>query len=360
MKNVKWILYCTTCTENGKIYIGVHKTETPDKFDGYIGNGLSIGWNIRYPKNAYQNAIKKYGYSKFKRATLEVFDSEDDAYAKEAEIVNLEFIKRHDNYNTALGGVHPGACFKHLYQYDLDGNFIKEWFSVTETAKYFQCNDNRFNMAETDKRSAFQSYWTTTFYEKLDITEYRRSKHGEIYQYDLQGNFLKLWDSQKQIRDELKLSEVSLRDAVNNQSQLKKFYFLSEGNIHDIIKRELINSPKAEKYISSYTLDKKLKETYLSMSAVIRSTGLKQIDIKNAIEKQVTLNNLYWTYGYSEEYVPQTAPLIRKVGQYDLEGNLVKVWDSIAQCRKIFPRAVKVLQGKRNHSNNFMFKYIQE
>lgn len=35
----KWIVYCTTCIVNNKIYIGVHKTKTPDVFDGYIGGG---------------------------------------------------------------------------------------------------------------------------------------------------------------------------------------------------------------------------------------------------------------------------------------------------------------------------------
>lgn len=35
--NLKWIVYCTTCTINNKIYIGVHKTVNPEVFDGYLG-----------------------------------------------------------------------------------------------------------------------------------------------------------------------------------------------------------------------------------------------------------------------------------------------------------------------------------
>ena len=38
---IKWIVYCTTCTINKKIYIGVHKTD-PNIFDGYIGDGCYI------------------------------------------------------------------------------------------------------------------------------------------------------------------------------------------------------------------------------------------------------------------------------------------------------------------------------
>lgn len=50
---MKYIVYCTTCTKNGKIYIGVHKTENPEVFDGYIGNGLKIGYSIKNTKNAF-------------------------------------------------------------------------------------------------------------------------------------------------------------------------------------------------------------------------------------------------------------------------------------------------------------------
>ena len=127
---MKWIVYCTTCTENGKIYIGVHKTENPDVFDGYIGNGLNMGWNIKNPHTAFQYAVKKYGYNKFKRNILYVFDSEELAYAKEAEIVTKEFVKRRDNYNTALGGIYSGTVYDTLYQYSLSGEFIKEWNSM--------------------------------------------------------------------------------------------------------------------------------------------------------------------------------------------------------------------------------------
>ena len=50
---MKYIVYCTTCIENGKIYIGVHKTEDPDVFDGYIGNGIKVGYFIKNPKTAF-------------------------------------------------------------------------------------------------------------------------------------------------------------------------------------------------------------------------------------------------------------------------------------------------------------------
>lgn len=88
----KYIVYETTNIVNGKIYVGVHKTNTAE-FDGYLGSGTYL-----------DNAVKKYGKDNFTRRTLFSLPSSDSAYAKEAEIVNEEFLNRNDVYNMALGG----------------------------------------------------------------------------------------------------------------------------------------------------------------------------------------------------------------------------------------------------------------
>jgi group I intron endonuclease len=86
-----YILYKTSNKINGKIYIGVHKTE--DINDGYLGSGKGI-----------LDALKKYNKNDFAREVLYTFESEEEMYKKEAEIVDIEFIKRADTYNQALGG----------------------------------------------------------------------------------------------------------------------------------------------------------------------------------------------------------------------------------------------------------------
>lgn len=123
---MKYIVYCTTCLVNGKIYIGVHKTENPDVFDGYYGNGVMKGSVLRNPKTLFQRAIKKYGHSNFKRAVLYIFDTSEEAYNKEAELVTPDFIKRKDNYNMVPGGGGGyGGLMRHtkFYRYKLTGEF---------------------------------------------------------------------------------------------------------------------------------------------------------------------------------------------------------------------------------------------
>ena len=77
---------------NGKIYVGVHKTTNIN--DDYMGSGKVI-----------KNAIKKYGILNFSKTILETFDNESDMFSREKNIVNDEFLNRHDVYNLRCGGL---------------------------------------------------------------------------------------------------------------------------------------------------------------------------------------------------------------------------------------------------------------
>lgn len=48
---MKYIVYITINTKNNKMYIGVHSTEDPTLFDGYIGCGVNIFAPSTYKKD---------------------------------------------------------------------------------------------------------------------------------------------------------------------------------------------------------------------------------------------------------------------------------------------------------------------
>lgn len=85
-------LYKITNSINGKIYIGVHKTENIN--DGYMGSGTAI-----------THAINKYGVENFKKEIISEYETYEEALIAESEIVNEDFVLRADTYNLKVGGL---------------------------------------------------------------------------------------------------------------------------------------------------------------------------------------------------------------------------------------------------------------
>jgi hypothetical protein len=143
---MKYIVYCTTNLKNGKIYIGVHKTKTPNEFDGYIGCGVKVPtkvdkpFKVLKPYTPFHYAVNKYGHKNFYRVVLAIFDTESEAYTLESELVTEEFVKDKHSYNMIPGGNKPQAVTRQVIQYTGDGEFIKLWDSMSNAERELGVN----------------------------------------------------------------------------------------------------------------------------------------------------------------------------------------------------------------------------
>lgn len=104
-----YTVYKITNSRDSRYYIGVHKTE--DENDRYFGSGLIV-----------RRMISKYGIDNFKKEILFKFDTKEEAFLKEKELVDITDV---NCVNIAKGG-HGGATFMGRHHSDETKRIIGE------------------------------------------------------------------------------------------------------------------------------------------------------------------------------------------------------------------------------------------
>ena len=150
-------MYKITNKLNNKEYIGVHKTEYVD--DNYMGSGTAI-----------TNAIKKYGKNQFNKEILEYFNTEEEAYIKESQIVNEDYVKLKNTYNQTVGGKRPPSR-KNIPMTDEQKQKIKKWAN-SEQGKASSINGGKIGW----KR---KGGWTQEEIEKRVQTSHQNNMYSK-------------------------------------------------------------------------------------------------------------------------------------------------------------------------------------
>ena len=356
----KHIVYITVNTVNGKFYIGVHKTDTPDKFDGYLGCGAWLGQPSSYNKGRtpLHAAILKYGTSSFKRLTIKVFDNRQDALNLEKTLVTKDFISLPNNYNAVVGGGDPPLANRPVNQFTLDGQFIKTWESEESIRQFFKVKVSMSDVIKY-KRNMAGYFWSMD--SNIDIDEYQKAvRHGFIDQYDLCGNYLNSYRSVNIASQKLDIPFSKLNMAVFRRRPCEGYYFLKSGiDIAEIFRiKRTINKQPVYRYLISGEYDK----TYATTVQAVRDTPHTHgTSIKNAIVNGGTTGGYRWSYLKGDNYFQLQNPTqyqkIPRILQYTLTGELIKIWDNYRECKKKFPYCVDVCNGKAKSSRGYVFKY---
>ena len=292
---MEYIVYETTNLVNNKFYIGVHKTEDSNVFDGYIGCGVYMQHPSSYmnPKTLFQFAVKKYGIKNFRRKILKVFDNVNDALKLEAELVDINFIKRTDTYNIALGETEIDITqfsYHSIYKYSASGKLVDSYESVTEAAKDAGCKEKVIYRAIKSGMKRGDYYYSYTLTDNFIPNKLPSLKGKTIYVYDLEGNYV---------------------TSLLSGEELKNFFNITHyGNIRQTI----LN-------------DRPYKGYQLSL------------------EKKDKL------------HTPQN--ISKRIGCYDLNGNLIEEFSSIKQATKKYGSGVfRVLNNRQKQTKGFIFKYL--
>lgn len=231
MKSVSGI-YCIKNKINNKVYIGQSK---------HVNVRLNQHKN-KLKSNKHKNTYLQYSFNKYNIDNFEfiLLEECDEKYLSEREThyikLNQSF-KRNKGYNLTedtsrhvyktrkLIGIKNKEVLERgrqtminnarkVYQYDLNGNFIKEWLSCKEISKFYKASIGNFNNYLnnfTTSKSLFKSMWRWSDNNTSNISKYKKghiSRNIDVYWYD---EFYKSYTSAIEASKDLKFSKDSIR-----------------------------------------------------------------------------------------------------------------------------------------------------
>jgi group I intron endonuclease len=184
-KNI-YKVYKYTNLINGKIYIG----QTMESIEMRAGHN-----GYKYRKCPYfYNAIKKYGWDNF---TVEILqDNLTHEQANEFEVNYIKLFNSQDpniGYNISDGGNTNSVLRKKIYQYSLDGEYIREWESLSDARRFY---GQGITSIECGRMRSAGYQWS---YEKVDKMPPNHNLNTgtskKVYQYSLDGDFIAEYSS---------------------------------------------------------------------------------------------------------------------------------------------------------------------
>ncbi len=356
---MKYIVYLTINIQNNKIYVGVHGTDRND-FDGYLGNGVFVNTPKTYQNNKtpFQFAVTKYGVKNFKRVTLKEFDNLDDALAFEALMVDNNFITRNDTYNLILGGGMPPLLNKVIYQYSLSGEFIKEWNTIVSAANSLGCVESCIGKAVRDKSTSMGYLWADYKVDKLNLEGFTiYSPKITVYQYNSKGEYERSFPSISETARFHNCHLSKIQKAISLSRKYNDYYFSIERREKFVV---LTNAKLHSMPLHQYDLQGNFVKSFRDLKHVESEFGCSMNKIFSSMRLGKEFKDFQWSRDKVERMktLQKNKPVARKIGQYTMENELVKVYNTVRECRIDFPNVSKVLKGMANHCKGYAFKYM--
>lgn len=292
---MNWIVYKHTNKTNGKVYIGITSTSVESRWRN--GEGY-------YSQEYFYKAIKKYGWEGFTHEIL--FDNltEEEARAKEIELIAQykSNYRRYSNpnygYNATDGGEGLSGYGKQVNQYDLHGNFIKTWYSIKEASEatnqshsnIVNCCLGKSNRAgeylweyfeENLPKQKIDSYWERTgFKDPLELEQEKLVAQEKlrlsriIIQYNKFGEEIGRWDSIKEAAEYLDLYESVICNALHGKKPCAGGYMWKYAD-----EEKAKEFPIFYELIEQYTKDGHLLRIYTSATEASQETGVNNSHI---------------------------------------------------------------------------------
>lgn len=345
-------------------YIGVHQEIDINNISNYIGCGVVSTQPHTYenPSTNFQKAVAKYGPENFKKEILYIYDNINDAYAKEEELVNYDYLKLPYVYNMVLGGKLGVAKSNFnlntlpVYQFDINGNLLRYWNSTLDIAKHYNVSCKRIGNIINGGYLYDNTYLSHN--EIIDISNRPKDHRKCVYLYNDSGNFIQQFKSRTDCASFLNCCPQSISKAIIQKSRIKNHY----------VSNKLINQfiPKVKNDIKKipihvYDVNNNYYGVYIykELFPIINLYSTRKI--WDAIySNNGWYKNYYLTFNKIDSVPNKVHFDMKKVSVYDLDGNFIQEFKSIIDARRAYKinqlKMQQYLWGMRKH-NKYIFKY---
>lgn len=305
-----YLVYVHKNTINNKIYIGLTKD-------------IKQRWKpLSYEKCPYfHNAINKYGWHNFKHIIIISNISRELA----CEIEKYLIRKYNSNnplygYNLAEGGrggvTHRGdkhPLSKKIYQYDLDGNYIKEWTNAQIASKVLKIPVSDIYLACKEHNGVKQAgkyMWKYEMYNKINKYVREGISKDSILQLDKNFNIIKKYKNisyiDSNIYNKEKITNCCKR---RHQYSHKNFYWAYEKDFNEefisYIKERICdrgNQKQLKKKVYQYDKDNNLLNIYQSAKEASICSGIKSGTIQAYCKRGIADFGRKSKYGFIWKY----------------------------------------------------------
>lgn len=344
-------IYCYTNKINGKQYIG--QTLTP--FLRHHQH-LKCALNPITPREynlVFHKAIRKYGIDNFEYAILDqlimnkcdidLLKSQLNEYEKKRIQEHHSYFREH-GYNMTLGGesvgyndTHPNS--KPVVQYDMDGNLMREFGSIAEASRVLNCSEAVISCVCKHKNASVMGKYIFTFKDEAFIPLVKKVCGKKVYQYNLDGQFLKEYPSLSVAMQETGVSITSISYAIGKKSTTHQ----AGGYLWYTEKNSAI-CPLNNKKIYQYDLDGNFIREWNTKTEAYQFLGLKSaMSIYDSLQDPSSIvSGKYYFRNYQTDKLTdiinksskELYPRSHTVYAYDSKGQFVAEYDTLIQAAR--------------------------
>ena len=269
---MKYIVYLTTNLINNKIYIGVHGTKTPDVFDGYLGNSVQA------------NCASSYN-------------------------------RRETPFQCAVAKYGPKNFQRKVLKVFSkleDALDLERWLVCPE---FIRRND---------------TYNITLGGGMPPINKI------QIHQYDLDGNFIKTWDSVKSVTLFYGINKDRLRMVMDEKRSMFNSYWTDE--YQETLENLYEYRPSARGSIRVYTTSGTFKGIYYSGKEACKAQHITPNDLSNHTRRKTPLDGYYYLKEGEkiEDFLSGVILKNPEIYVYNKDGDYIESYENISQIKKVY------------------------